>query len=632
MAASRGLFAIDVRHERSKRGCHDKAPPVSGRGFLKDRAMIEDFANSHDFRTQLGEVTSAAFVAEGFDTHAGRVNASDRPDLADFQCNGALAVAKAAKANPREVATRIVARLVDDARLQSLEIAGPGFLNFKLTDGALSDRVNAITEDARLGASVVAQKRKVIIDFGGPNVAKEMHIGHLRTAVIGESLKRIMRFMGDEVVGDAHFGDWGYQMGLLITAVSDEQPDLPYFDEAYTGDYPSDPPVSLADLGRLYPMASATGKADEAYRDRARKATKELQAGRAGYRALWQHFVTVSRESLKRDYALLGVEFDLWNGESDADPYIEGMIADLKAKGLLVADQGAQIIRVARNDDKAEIAPMLVVSSEGSAMYGTTDLATILQRKTELAPDLYLYVVDQRQAHHFTQVYRAAYLAGYAVEGQLEHAANGTVNGPDGTPFKTRDGGTLKLNELVSQAVDKANERLHEAGLGDGLSAEAFADTALKVAVAALKFAELSNHRLTDYIFDLDRFMKFEGKTGPYLLYQAVRMKSILRKATDQGLVAGTITVGEGAERELVLLLDGFDNALKETYLKRAPNILADHVYRLAQAFSKFYAACPVLAGDDEGLKISRLRLVSVTLRQLELGLDLMGLSAPDQM
>ncbi|ESQ76785.1 arginine--tRNA ligase [Asticcacaulis sp. AC402] len=608
--------------------------------------MAEDFIPSNDFRSQLTATAGAAFAAEGFDVTAGRVQPSDRPDLADFQCNGALAVAKAAKANPREVATRIQARLSDDVRLDSLEIAGPGFLNFKLNDVALSERVNVIAGDRRLGAPAVAQKRKVIIDFGGPNVAKEMHIGHLRTAVIGESLKRIMRFLGDDVIGDAHFGDWGLQMGQLIVGVSEEMPELPYFDAAFSGPYPSGSPVTLADLGRIYPKTSQRIKAkDIEFLNAARKATRELQQGRPGYRALWQHFVVVSREALKRDYALLGVEFDLWNGESDADPYIEPMIEDLRAKGLLVADQGAQVVHVARPGETqkkkledgsvvevADPPPLLVVSSEGSAMYGTTDVATVVQRKTEHQPDLSLYVVDQRQAKHFEQVFRTAYLAGYAAEGTLEHAANGTVNGPDGTPFKTRDGGTLKLHVLVSEAVEKAVARLHEQELGEGLSAAEFNDTAHKVAVAALKFAELSNHRLTNYIFDLDRFMTFEGKTGPYLLYQAVRMKSILRKAMEQGLAPGAVTVGEPAERELVLLLDAFDGALKETYLKRAPNILADHVYRLAQAFSKFYAACPVLAGDAEAVKTSRLGVVQVVLRQLELGLDLMGLSAPDQM
>ena len=608
--------------------------------------MSEDFLPSHDFRGDLSTSTGAAFAAEGFDPSAGRVNPSDRPDLADFQCNGALAVAKQAKANPREVATKIAARLGDDARLQSLDIAGPGFLNFVLNAGALSARANLIAADPRLGAPAVAHKRKVMIDFGGPNVAKEMHIGHLRTAVIGESLKRIFRFLGDEVLGDAHFGDWGLQMGQLIVGLSEEMPDLLYFDAGFTGPYPPESPVSLADLGRIYPKTSARIKGkDLDFLSAARKATRELQDGRPGYRALWAHFVTVSREALKRDYAALGVEFDLWNGESDADPYVEPMIADLKAKELLVDDQGAQVVHVARAgetrkkklDDGSVVEvpsppPLLVVSSEGSAMYGTTDVATIVQRQKEFGPDLSLYVVDQRQAEHFEQVFRTAYLAGYALDGQLEHAANGTVNGPDGTPFKTRDGGTLKLGELIGQAVDKAVARLHDAGAGKDLSKADFADTAHKVAIAALKFAELSNHRLTNYIFDLDRFMSFEGKTGPYLLYQAVRMKSILRKAEEQGIAAGTIAVTEPAEREVVLLLDAFDGALRETYLKRAPNLLADHTYRLAQAFSKFFAACPVLAADDAATQASRLGLVGVVLRQLELGLDLMGLQAPEQM
>ncbi|WP_140984780.1 arginine--tRNA ligase [Asticcacaulis tiandongensis] len=592
----------------------------------------ETFANTADFKTVLTDKTGEAFVREGFDATWGKVNVSDRPDLADFQCNGALAVAKQAKANPREVATKITAHLTGDTAIKSLEIAGPGFLNFVLSDSALSDRANALSADERLGAPVVETKRKVIIDYGGPNVAKPMHVGHLRTAVIGESLKRIMRFMGDEVIGDAHFGDWGYQMGLLITAVSDEQPDLPYFDETFDGEYPVHSPVLLSDLERLYPFASNKGKENAEYRDRARKATRELQDGRKGYRALWQHFVDVSKTSLKEDYRILGVEFDLWNGESDADPFVAPMIEELKAKGLLETDQGAEIIRVAREDDKAEIPPLLVVSSEGSAMYGTTDLATIKQRREEECPDLILYAVDQRQSNHFTQVFRAAYLAGYASEGQLEHIANGTVNGTDGKPFKTREGGVLKLGDLLAQANSAASVRLHEAGLGKGLSDEDFNKTTWQIAVSAIKFAELSNHRLTNYVFDLDRFMVFEGKTGPYLMYQAVRMKSILRKAVEQGVSAGEIIVTEAAERELVLLLDGFEAALKETYLKRAPNILADHVYRLAQTFSKFYAACPVLIADTDAQKSSRLALVKLTLAQLEKGLDLMGLTAPEVM
>lgn len=594
--------------------------------------MAESFVTSGELRGVLTALAEAAFVAEGFVAEAGKVTPSDRPDLCDFQCNGALMVAKAAKANPRDVAQKIVGHLSQSPLIQSIEIAGPGFLNIKIAATALSKRAQDLKDFARLGAPVVASQRTVIIDYGGPNVAKPMHVGHLRTAVIGESLKRLFRHLGDKVIGDAHFGDWGYQMGLLISAVAEEQPNLPYFDAAFGGPYPSEPPVTLADLERLYPFASAKGKAEESFRDQARKATRELQEGRAGYRALWAHFVAVSREALVADYGKLDVEFDLWYGESDADPYIAPMIEDLKAKGLLEADQGAQIVRVAREDDKRDYPPLLVVSSEGSAMYGTTDLATIKQRQTEFAPDLVLYCVDQRQADHFEQVFRASDLAGYLPRHALEHAANGTVNGADGKPFKTREGGVLKLGDLIEQAHSKARERLKEAGLAEGQSEAEFEDTALKIAIAAIKFAELSNHRLTNYVFDLDRFMSFEGKTGPYLMYQAVRMKSILRKAETQVQREGDILIEADAERDLVLLLDGYETALKETYLKRAPNILADHVYRLAQGFSKFYAACPVLVADKAAIVSSRLSLVALTLRQLEAGLNLMGLSAPDRM
>ncbi len=390
--------------------------------------------------------------------------------------------------------------------------------------------------------------------------------------------------------------------------------------------------MSLADLERLYPLAAAKAKEDEAFRDRARKATAELQSGRAGYRALWAHFVTVSRSALEREFSALGVDFDLWKGESDADAFVPGMVADLEKQGLLIADQGARIVRVAKEGDKRDLPPLLVVSSEGSAMYGTTDLATIVGRREDPGFDLILYVVDQRQADHFEQVFRAAYLAGYADEGALEHLGFGTMNGPDGKPFKTRAGGVLKLHDLITMATDKARERLKEAELGADLPEAEFEDIARKVAVAALKFADLSNNRTTSYVFDLDRFMSFEGKTGPYLLYQAVRIKSLLRKAADQGASAGAIAVAEPAERDLVLTLDAFDQAAADAYDKRSPHLIAEHAYRLAQSFSKFYAACPVLAAPDETTRASRLALAAAALRQLEIALDLLGIATPERM
>jgi arginyl-tRNA synthetase len=584
-----------------------------------------------DLKTRLGEAVSAAFAAEGLPSELGRVSASDRPDLADFQSNGALAAAKAAKANPREIAERVRARLSGDPRFAAVEVAGPGFINLKLSNAALSARADEIASDPRHGAKMVAAPRRVLVDYAGPNVAKSMHVGHLRSSIIGEAIKRLFRFRGDEVAGDAHFGDWGFQMGLLITALADERPDLVFLAEG-SGPFPSESPVTLEDLERLYPLAAGRAKSDLDYRDRARKATAELQAGRPGYLALWRHFVSVTRTALEREFRALGVEFDYWKGESDADPLIAGMVEDLAKKGLLIEDQGARIVRVAKDGDKRELPPLLVVSSEGSAMYGTTDLATILDRKASFDPDLTLYVVDQRQADHFEQVFRAAYLAGYAPDGSLEHIGFGTMNGTDGKPFKTREGGVLKLGDLIGMTTDKARERLREAGLGAELSPEAFEATAAKVAVAALKFADLSNYRGTSYVFDLDRFTSFEGKTGPYLLYQAVRIKSLLRRAEEAGAKPGEIHVTEPAERDLVLTLDAFDGALREAYDKRAPNAVAEHAYRLAQSFSRFYAACPVLAAPDAQSRASRLRLAGTALGQLETALTVLGIETPEQM
>ncbi len=575
-----------------------------------------------DLKRILGEAVSAAFAAEGLPSELGRVGPSDRPDLADFQSNGALAAAKA-KANPREIAIRVAERLKADPRLASVEVAGPGFINLKLTDQALSERAGEIAADPRSGGELVTAPRRVLVDYAGPNVAKPMHVGHLRASIIGEAIKRIYRWRGDKVIGDAHFGDWGFQMGLLIVAVGDEG-----IDPAA---------LTLEDLERLYPQAAGKAKADTEFRDRARRATAALQNGREDYRALWRRFVEVSRTALQREFHALGVDFDLWKGESDADPLMARMIEDLRAKGLLVPDQGAEIVRVARDDDKREVPPLIVVSSEGSAMYGATDLATIIDRNAVFEPagqprDLILYVVDQRQADHFEQVFRAAYLADYAPAGSLEHIGFGTMNGVDGKPFKTREGGVLKLHDLITMATDKARERLHEAGLGAELSPEDFEATAHKVAVAALKFADLSNFRGTSYVFDLDRFMSFEGKTGPYLLYQSVRIKSLLRRASEQGATAGPVAITEPAERDLALTLDAFDQTLIDAYDKRAPHTIAEHAYRLAQTFSKFYAACPILQAGAEASRASRLTLAQATLAQLEQAMNLLGIETPERM
>ena len=580
----------------------------------------------------LGEAVSAAFAASGLPAEHGRVSASDRPDLADFQCNGALAAAKPARRNPREIAVQVAERLAGDPLLASVEIAGPGFINLRVSDAALAARAGEIAADPDGGLTQVDQPRRVMVDYGGPNVAKPMHVGHLRASILGESVKRLFRRRGDTVLGDAHFGDWGFQMGLLIVAASDENPRWRAVAEQDSTDQAALADLDLETLDRLYPIAAARAKEDTDYRDRARRVTAELQAGKPGYLALWRRFTEVSQVALERDFHALGIDFDLWKGESTVDPLIAPMVEDLKAKDLLVEDQGALIVRVSRQGDKRELPPLLVVSSEGSAMYGTTDLATILDRKQSFDPHLILYCVDQRQADHFEIVFRAAYLAGYVAEGALEHIGFGTMNGTDGKPFKTRAGGVLKLHDLIAMTTEKARERLHEAGLGAEAAPDEFEEIARKVAVAALKFADLQNFRGTSYVFDLDRFMSFEGKTGPYLLYQAVRIKSLLRKAVEGGASEGPIIIGEAAERDLALLLDAFDHAAGEAYDKRVPHFIAEHAYRLAQGFSKFYAACPVLGAPDEATRASRLTLSATTLRQLEIALDLLGIETPERM
>ncbi len=587
---------------------------------------------SKDLAGLLSDAAGAAFVALGLEASLGAVRRSDRPDLADFQCNGAMAAAKKLGKNPREIATAVVEALKASPLVASSEVAGPGFINIKLTADGLSKRAQEISADARAGALRVETPRRVVMDFGGWNVAKEMHIGHLRSTVIGDSLQRLFRFMGDSVTSDVHLGDWGLQMGQLINEVKLEQPGLPYFDAGFSGPYPETSPVTMDDLSRLYPQASAKSKTDEARRDEDRKATQELQAGRPGYRALWRHFCNVTRVGLERECKSLGVTFDLWKGESDAEPFIPEIVDDLKSRGISEFDAGAWIVRVARESDKKEMPPIILVNRDGAIGYHGSDLGTIVDRKRSVDPQLSLYVVDQRQALHFEQVFRASERAGYLPEKELEHLGFGTVNGPDGKPFKTREGGILKLHEFIAQADALATARMKEAELGSNVSEAEQADIAHKVAVAAIKFSDLSNVRTTNYIFDLERFVSFEGKTGPYLLYAAVRIKSLARRAEAEGVKPGPIAVELDAERALVLALDGFGDALRGAYEKRMPHILCEHAYALGQAFSGFYAAAPVLAESDPVKKASRLALAMATLKQLELVLGLIGIETPERM
>ncbi len=590
-------------------------------------------------QSELSEAFGKAFAALGHAPALGAVVESTKGD-APYQCNGAMAAAGQAKkrgekVNPRDIASAVADAMQDHALVGSIEIAGPGFMNVTPSGSALAKTANALAANPARGLSA-DKALSVMIDYGGANVAKPMHVGHLRSAVIGEAVKRIFRARGHEVLGDIHMGDWGLQMGHLVSELQSEQPDLPYFDPDFTGEYPSEPPVTMADLSRLYPAASNAAKSDPERMERSRVATAELQQGRRGYRALLDHFIDVSIAALKQGYGALGVEFDLWKGEMCVDPLIPDMIDGLTKQGLTREDDGALIVDVDPDYDmeaRKGVPPVMLRARTGAVLYHTTDLATLVDRKTENNPDLILYVVDQRQAMHFDQLFRVAVKAGWYAPEQMEFVGFGTMNGTDGKPFKTRDGGVLRLEDLIEMMQVAAEKRLAESGIGEDFDESERAEVARMIGLAALKFADLQNARLTNYVFDPERFTAFEGKTGPYLLYAAVRIKSILRKADATGVSSGEIVPEHEAEAALVMALDGYARALAASEDKRAPHILCDHAYGLAQAFSRFYAACPILADETpDAHKRSRLGLAEATLGQLEHVLRIIGLEIPDRM
>jgi arginyl-tRNA synthetase len=581
--------------------------------------------------SELSRLVGQAFAAEGLSEHFGQVQASDRPDLAPFQCNGALAAAKASKSNPRAIAEKIANRLKQEGVFSRVEIAGPGFLNLDLGDDALNGRAAAFAAKDEPWVSDTNGKT-ALIDFGGPNIAKPMAAHHLRTTIIGDCLQRLYRANGWKVISDVHLGDWGLQMGQLITEIEIMGIAPIYFDPNIVGPYPEETPVSLEDLETLYPRASAACKADPARLEAARRATVDLQAGRPGYRALWHHFVKVTEVGLTREFGALGVKFDLWNGESSVDALIPPMIEDLKKRGLAGLSEGALVVDVARNDDKKPLPPLILVKSEGGVLYGTTDLATIIERVRAYDPDVILYVVDHRQHGHFEQVFRAAEKAGFSGKAHLEHVGYGTMNGPDGKPFKTRAGGAMKLYDLIAMAKAEAEKRLAEQGIAEDFSADERSEIARKVGIAAVKFADLSNHRTTDYIFDLERFSKFEGKTGPYLQYAAVRIQSMLRKAREQGFETGAPAAHSPEERRLILQLLSLGDCLAGAEDKRAPNMLCEYAFELAQNFSRFYGAHHVLSETDSALRASRLGLCALVLAVLTGVLGLLGIEVPERM
>ena len=568
-----------------------------------------------------------AFEAAGYDPAYGRVTVSNRPDLCEYQCNGALSAAKQYKCAPIQIAKAVVEQL--NAQDYSLvEAVMPGFINLKLSGSFLQGYLEQMRTAKKFGVAMSGAGKTIVVDYGGANVAKPLHIGHLRPAIIGESLKRLYRFLGWNTIGDVHLGDWGLQMGLIIAELSEREPELPYFDPDYTGDYPTEAPFTVTDLEEIYPTASAK-KSDPEFSHKAHQATLELQQGRRGYRALWQHIMNVSVADLRKNYDNLDVHFEKWLGESDADPYIPAMVENLKARGIAVQSQGAWVIPVAEEGDKKEIPPCILVKSDGSSIYATTDLATLVQRTRDWHPDKVLYVTDKRQNLHFEQVFRAARKAGIVPpETELEHVGFGTMNGKDGKPFKTRDGGVLRLETLISDMTDFVRAKVVENKIVDDSEVEA---TTAKIAMAALKYGDLSNQPTKDYNFDMERFAAFEGNTGPYILYTIVRIKSILtRYGAWEGL---PIQVpANDCAKDLMLSVTKLGPTLEQAQKTSCPNLICAYIYELAGCVNKFYHETRILSEEDEGLKAGYISLIGLSKDILETCIGILGFSAPEKM
>ena len=568
-----------------------------------------------------------AFVDAGYDASFGRVTVSNRPDLCEYQCNGALAAAKQYKCTPIMIA-KTVAEKLDERDFSMVDAVMPGFINLKLSDAFLKTYLEEMRTAPDFGVSKPGSGKTIVVDYGGANVAKPLHIGHLRPAIIGEALKRLYAFMGYNVIGDIHLGDWGLQMGLIIAELQERQPELPYFDPDFTGEYPKESPFTLSELEEIYPTASSK-KTDPVFAEKAHIATYELQQGRRGYRAIWDHIMGISLPDLRRIYDALDVHYEKWLGESDADPYIPAMVADLKDRGLAVQSEGAWVIPVAEEGDRKEVPPMILIKSDGSAIYATTDLATIVQRMQDWNPDKMLYVTDKRQNLHFEQVFRAAKKSGIVrAETELEHVGHGTMNGKDGKPFKTRDGGVLRLEQLISDMTDFVRTKVVENKIVEESEVEA---TTAKIALAALKYGDLSNQPTKDYNFDLERFAAFEGNTGPYILYTIVRVKSILAKYGPWENLP-IQAPANAAAKDLMLALTKFGPTMEMALANSAPNQICAYIYDLAGCVNKFYHETPILKEEDEALKAGHIALIGLAKNVLEACIHILGFTAPDKM
>lgn len=574
-----------------------------------------------------------AFEAAEVDTKFAKVSLSNRPDLCEYQCNGAMAAAKQYRKAPIMIANAVVEKLQESECFAEVTAVNPGFINMKIAPAFLSNYLNGMQADERLGCDKVEQPQTIVIDYGGPNVAKPLHVGHLRSAIIGESVKRISKFMGHNVIGDVHLGDWGLQLGLIITELQLRKPDLVYYDESYEGEYPAEAPFTISELEEIYPTASGKSKVDEAYKEAAMQATHELQLGRRGYRALLQHILNVSVTDLKKNYANLNVSFDLWKGESDAQAYIPDMVERMKNEGFAYMSEGALVVDVKEETDTKEIPPCMILKSDGASLYTTTDLATLVQREEDFHPDEVLYIVDKRQEMHFIQVFRCAKKTGIVGENtELKFLGFGTMNGKDGKPFKTRDGGVMRLETLIADINEQMYQKIMERGEQSEEEARA---TAKIVGLSAVKYGDLSNQASKDYIFDIDRFTSSEGDTGPYILYTIARIKSILRKYEEAKGAVSSLIIGEATndgEKALMLELTKFNAMMENACAEHAPHKVCAFIYDLANAFNKFYHDTKIMGEEDEKKQASYIALLVLTKKVLETCIDVLGFEAPDRM
>ena len=581
----------------------------------------------------IAEELAEAFEKAGYDKSYAKVTLSNRPDLCEYQCNGAMAGAKTYRKAPIMIANDVVDNLKESKYLEEVNAVNPGFINMKLNKKFVADYLNQMKSEESLGLEKTENPRMIVVDYGGPNVAKPLHVGHLRSAIIGESVKRIARKMGHKVLGDIHLGDWGYQMGLIITELKKRQPELPYFDEDFAGNYPEEAPFTIGELEEIYPTASAKAKEDEAYREEALHATYLLQNGHKGYTAIWNHIMQVSVSDLKKNYANLNVEFDLWKGESDAQAYIPDMIERLKEEGFAHVDEGALVIDVQEETDTKEIPPCMIQKSDGASLYGTTDLATLVQRVQDYHPDQVIYIADKRQELHFLQVFRAAKKTGIVPEKtDLQFLGFGTMNGKDGKPFKTREGGVMRLENLIAEITEEMYKKITDNRTVEEAEAQA---TAKVVGMSAIKYGDLSNQASKDYVFDVDRFTSFEGNTGPYILYTIVRIKSILNKYQAEGKALDGLQIEAAhndSEKALMLEALKYNEVIENAFEEMAPHKICAFIYDLANAFNRFYHETKILAEENESVQKSYVALLVLTKQVLESCIDVLGFEAPERM